>query len=82
MRMRVNEPGHDCLAGQIEHARVGADEPLHRFIAADADEFAVYDREGLRPRLVRIDANDIRAAYHQFGSRESGVGDGEIQHQK
>ncbi len=51
MRVPLNKAGHEHLALEIDDARAGSNERLHRTIRSDRNNLASVDRHGFRPRM-------------------------------
>src|SRR5262249_9209004 len=63
----VDEAGHDGHLLSVDDLRSLAGERPQLLAAADRDEAAALDREGLRPRHQRVDGVDLGVDDHEIG---------------
>ena len=67
MCVRVDEPGHNRLASEIDLLRPRSRERADALIVTDSQEATVRDRECLGPRPARVACMEIAVVKNQLG---------------
>src|SRR3954463_6473451 len=59
MDVRIDQPRENGLAGEVDHLRVVTLDGEHVGVCADAEDLAVFDRDGRRDGETLVDGDDL-----------------------